>query len=115
MKKLLYCIALLASALSVLATDWDRGADARKAAYIFIDAQNDLCQGNYSDYYAKLRRANALDPTDLDIAAEYAELLLQTAELDSEETEQAYGAMWRRFAANPGDFATATPVAELAA
>ena len=115
MKKLLYCIALLASALSVLATDWDRGADARKAAYIFIDAQNDLCQGNYSDYYAKLRRANALDPTDLDIAAEYAELLLQTADLDSEETEQAYGAMWRRFAANPGDFATATPVAELAA
>lgn len=114
MNKLLYLILLLATASSVVATDWDSLADRRKAAYIFIDAQNDLCEGAYSDYYAKLRRANALDPADLDIAAEYAELLLQTTELDSAEREEAYRAMWRRFAANPGDFATATPVAELA-
>lgn len=121
MKKLLHGIAMLlaasaATALSpAVARDWDSEAARRKAAYIFVDAQTDLCEGGYSDYYMKLRRANALDPADIDIAAEYAELLLQTTDMDSAEVETAYEALRRRFLANPGDFATATPVAELAA
>ncbi len=114
MRKLLYCIVLLACSAGIVRADWDADADRRKAAYVFIDAQTDLCEGAYSDYAAKLRRATALDPSDPDIAAEYAELLLQTTDLDSAERELAYAAIKRRFTANPGDFATATPVAELA-
>lgn len=120
MKKLLHAVLLLLLALpaaTVLrgAGRWDDEAARRKAAYIFVDAQTDLCEGRYSDYYAKLRRAAALDPADVDIAAEYAELLFQTTELDSAQVQAAYAALRRRFLANPGDFATATPVADLAA
>ena len=104
-----------AAALSAKAAgDWDEDARSRKAAYIFLDAMDDLSSEAYTDYTNKLRRATALDPADPDIAAEYAELLLQTTQMDSAETEAAYRAIWRRFAANPADYANATTLAEVA-
>ena len=81
-----------AAALSAKAAgDWDEDARSRKAAYIFLDAMDDLSSEAYTDYTNKLRRATALDPADPDIAAEYAELLLQTTQMDSAETEPASG------------------------
>ena len=113
---LLACLGLLlsASAASGRGGSWDEDAARRKAAYIFIDAMADLSDESYTAYSAKLRRATQLDPSDVDIAAEYAELLLQTTELDSAETMRAYNAMWRRFKAAPGDYTTAAAMAEIA-
>ncbi len=113
---LLACLGLLlsASAASGRGGSWDEDAARRKAAYIFIDAMADLSDEGYTAYSAKLRRATQLDPSDVDIAAEYAELLLQTTELDSAETMRAYNAMWRRFKAAPGDYTTAAAMAEIA-
>lgn len=75
---------------------------------------SDLSSENYTDYAAKLRRATALDPSDPDIAAEYAELLLQTTDLDSAGTEAAYSALWKRFKAAPHNYENATAVADIA-
>jgi len=109
-------IALVAAtAAAAGGSRWDRDAARRKAAYIFLDAMTDLSDESYTDYTAKLRRATQLDPADIDIAAEYAELLMQTTELDSAETEKAYRAIWRRFAANPADYTNATALADIAA
>lgn len=106
--------AISARAGADKATTWDDEAARRKAAYVFLDAMADLSAENYTDYTAKLQRATQLDPSDPDIAAEYAELLLQTTQLDSAETEAAYAAMWRRFRANPADYANATAAADVA-
>ncbi|MDE6452741.1 MAG: hypothetical protein K2L27_00900 [Muribaculaceae bacterium] len=96
------------------APDWDRDAAARKAAYVYIDAMVDVSDERYTDYTSKLHRAVQLDPADADIAADYAELLLQTTELDSAGLESAYEALYRRFDKDRSDWANAAATAELA-
>lgn len=108
-------VALLAAATATgRGNSWDDEAARRKAAYMFLDAMADLSDESYTDYTLKLQRATALDPADADIAAEYADLLLQTTQLDSAERETAYRALWRRFKANPADYANASTVANVA-
>lgn len=121
MKRLVYIILALAGIATALsarsrdtASDWDREAARRKAAYIFVDAMADLNDEHYTDYTGKLHRATQLDPADVDIAAEYADLLLQTTDLDSAATEAAYRALWRRFTADPADWANAAAAADMA-
>lgn len=107
-------LAMAGAGAALAAPDWDDEADRRKAAYIFLDAMTDMNEENYTDYTGKLRRAVALDPSDADISAEYADLLLQTTELDSAEAEKAYEALWARFNADRSEWANATPVVDMA-
>ena len=109
---LFFCLA--ASVWAAKPSRWDAEAASRKAAYTFIDAQADLQASDYTEYAAKMGRALALDPSDIDISAEYAEMLLQTTGLDSAEAETAYAALWRRFQANTADYANAVAVVDLA-
>ena len=111
---LAFALVLAGAGAALAAGDWDDEAAKRKAAYIFLDAMNDMNEENYTDYTGKLRRAVSLDPADADISAEYADLLLQTTELDSAEAEKAYEALWARFNADRSEWANATPVVDMA-
>ena len=108
---LLAAVAMLIAASAAVASDWDTEAARRKAAYIFLDALDDLNDERYTAYSTKLRRATTLDPDDPDMAAEYAELLIETTRLDSTGAEAVYAALWRRFLARPGDYTIASGVA----
>lgn len=111
---LLAAVAILIAASAAVASDWDTEAARRKAAYIFLDALDDLNDERYTAYSTKLRRATTLDPDDPDMAAEYAELLIETTRLDSAGAEAVYAALWRRFLARPGDYTIASGVADVA-
>ncbi|MDE6497619.1 MAG: tetratricopeptide repeat protein [Muribaculaceae bacterium] len=111
---MLAAVAILIAASAAVASDWDTEATRRKAAYIFLDALDDLNDERYTAYSSKLRRATALDPDDPDMAAEYAELLIETTRLDSAGAEAVYAALWRRFLHRPGDYTIASEVADVA-
>ncbi len=111
---LLAALAVALAAMAAVAADWDTEATRRKAAYIFLDALDDLNDERYTAYSTKLRRATTLDPADPDMAAEYAEMLIETTRLDSAGAEAVYAALWRRFLHRPGDYTIASGVADVA-
>lgn len=77
--------------------------DRARAAYIFLEASNNLFNGNPGSAYMMLHRAAELDPTDIAINGALAELVLGYGLGDSAETEKAYRALRDRFVLNPQD------------
>lgn len=89
--------------------------DARaKAAYLFLEAENRLYQGDPGTAYYMLDRAAALDPDDHAIAGALAEIILRGGVGDSASFENAYAAVRRRFTDNPSDFQSGEIFADLA-
>jgi len=107
---LLGLIGVSAGARKASGTD-----DARmKAAYLFLEAENRLQQGEPGAAYYMLSRAAELDPTDIAIAGALAEITLQAGVGDSADLENAYNALRKRFTDNPSDFRSGEIFAELA-
>lgn len=85
-----------------------------KAAYLFLEAENRLYQGDPGTAYYMLSRAAALDPSDHAIAGALAEIILRGGVGDSASFENAYNAVQRRFTDNPADFQSGEIFADLA-
>ncbi len=89
--------------------------DARmKAAYMFLEAENRLHQGEPGTAYHMLSRAAQLDPDDPGIAGALGEIILRGGVGDSASFEHAYDAVRRRFTSNPADFQSGEIFADLA-
>ena len=117
MKFLLLAIAgIIAMAGMTVGAKKPVGADADrlKAAYVFLEAENRLRDGDVGTAYYLYRRANALDPADVDIAAGLAELTIVSGVGDSAEFENAYQALKKRFFNNPQDYQSGLRYARVA-
>lgn len=114
--KYLLLALLLAAGLCGTASGPRKGSDeARmKAAYLFLEAENRLYQGDPGTAYHMLRRAATLDPTDIGIAGALGEIVLRGGVGDSTAFEKAYDAVRRRFTENPADFQSGEIFADLA-
>jgi len=104
---LLLTAAAIAGALAATARRADASADSRarriKADYVFIEGVAAMNDSRYDDALLLLDRAAALDPTDIDIAAVRAELVMATSLGDSAAQADAYAAIRRRFLSRPSD------------
>jgi len=83
---------------------WDRQAQARKADYMFMEAMRiNSMQTRPEDYFATIRRAQSLDTSDIDIAAElgYYEWAISA---DSAMHRRGMNRLRRHFEADPTDF-----------
>ncbi len=73
-----------------------------KAEYILLEGINQINQENYSDWFMMLQYASQLDTTDIDINAEFGEIILRSnGSLGN--YEKAYQHVRRRFFNNPKD------------
>jgi len=89
-------------------------ADRLKASYIFFEAESHLRDGDAGTAYYLYRRAAALDPHDVDIAAALGELTIVAGLGDSTEFESAYNAIGDRFFSNPEDYQSGIRYARVA-
>lgn len=110
-KLLVAAAAVLVAAISVVSAFAARKAssaaseEARlKAEYIFLEAADAYESERYDDYYMLLRRAHALDPSDVYIAGAMGEIELVSSMTDSMGRERAYRGVLDRFYANPSDY-----------
>ncbi len=109
------CGCALASA-GRAGADADERARRIKAGYVFIEGVTAMNDSRYDDALILLDRAAALDPTDIDIAAVRAELIMATGiHGDSAAMADAYAAIRSRFLARPSDTDGGERFASLAA
>lgn len=102
-----------ARAGSKSSSDWDDAAKRKKAEYIFLQGQSAYAAGDFDDYALLSRRAFDLDSADLDVAAEWAMIVIADPDADSLKQERAYQALSRRFYSDPSDYLTGIVLANV--
>lgn len=111
-------LALTAAASMLTAasaeSDWDKKARERKADYIFLEAQDAYSQEEFDKYIALVEQAYALNPSDVDIAGEWALLNLLDNEIDSASAESSYALLKKRYYANPKNMINGSILANVA-
>ena len=119
-KSLLLLLAIIAVASALFTAtgakpgSWDVEARMRKADYTFLQGASHVAADSNDAAMRLYARAAALNPADLDIAAEKAVALLSLTSPDSLHTALAYEAMLRRFMANPTDYTGGSLTAHVA-
>lgn len=107
LKKLLFAAGL--AAVIVMAVDtkakdtWQNGADARKADYLYMEAQRQNALGNEDAYFELIDRAFALDTTNTDVGFYLGYFKLALAGQDSAMFARGYELTRRHFDAQPSD------------
>ncbi len=97
---ILFCLG--AAVLSAARPEsWDEQSARRKADYVFLEAQNAFNHEDYSTYLTLLERARQLNPSDIDIAGEWALTTYSLASEDDSVSREAYSLMRSHFLANP--------------
>lgn len=101
---LLVVIAISVTTDVCFATNWDKDADKRKAAYIFLEATNNYEQDNVGCYYSLLNRAYDLDSTDTSVGFEKGMIDMILNQNDSTEFFKAHSLARKHFDAHPDDY-----------
>lgn len=112
-------VALTIAAGLVGATGMARKPDVSdteraRAEYLFMEANSRLQDNNPAAAYYMLRRAAAIAPADVDIAAAKGELVIYSGIGDSADFENAYRDMKARYFARPRDVHSAQKFAQVA-
>ncbi len=112
--KWLLAIVLLAFSVDgVSRTRWNDDADARKADYVYMEAQRQSALDNTDAYFELLREAYRLNPAETSIGNELGFYLLYLNQTDQKKLGQGLALMQRYFEEQPDDFYSSMRYASL--
>ena len=94
----------MATSLFASSNDWDKEANKRKAAYIFLEATNQYENNKIGQYYSLLNRAYELDSIDTSIGYEKGMIDMILFQEDSVTFFNAHALARRHFDAHPEDY-----------
>ena len=92
---------------------WSEEADARKADYIFMEAQRQMSLDNTDAYYELLRAAYKLNPEEASIGNDLGFYMLYLNQGDTVKVQEGLDLMEKYFSAHPDDFYASTLYASL--
>ena len=94
----------MATSLFASSNDWDKEANKRKAAYIFLESTNQYEHDKVGQYYSLLNRAYDLDSIDTSIGYEKGMIDMILFQEDSAAFFNAHALARRHFNAHPEDY-----------
>lgn len=100
--------------LATAGTDPVSKSRSDKADYLFLEAQNAYQNNEFDRYIQLVRHAYATDSTDIDIAGEWAFMVLADDNTDEVTAEKAYNLLKKRFFERPTNYYNGVMFANIA-
>lgn len=103
----LIAVGLITCVMASGRSKWRDGEQARRADYIFMEAQRQNALENNAAYYELLNRAYRLDTTQTAVGHDLGYIIMMTADNDSDMFQEGYDMMAAHFNAHPDDYYSA--------